>query len=121
MDDDHLIVRNITQAYLNDNLEYQVKSILREDRKENLSRRFSDFMFDHPTAFVVCIISLCFILAVIVLTLGCFITYKIDIAKLSDQARICVDTGYGCVRNTTNTDIQYNNTPIVEFNTKEEK
>lgn len=121
MDDDHLIVRNITQAYLNDNLEYQVKSILRKDREESISRRFSDFMFDHAGTFVICIISLCFILAVIVLTLGCFISYKIDMAKLNEQARICTETGYGCVRNTTNTDIQYNNTPIVEVNTKEEK
>lgn len=113
-------IGNEVQAYLNANLRYQIIQVLREQRAE-ARPTFTDWVLDHSGIFGAAIITLFLILATIVIVIGIFATYKIEIAKREEEARICVETGYGCHSDTKNTDIQYHDTPIVEIDTGRSK
>lgn len=113
-------VENEVQAYLNATLRYQIIQVLRDERAE-ARPDFIDWMFDHSKIVVVAVVSFFIILTTIVLVIGMFASYKIGIAKLEEEARICVETGYGCHSDTKNTDIQYHDTPIVEIDTGRSK
>ena len=111
--DEEKRIRDIVITYLNANLYSLVKhNIYDIDRKER--KHFIDFMYDHEYMFAFVIGCL----AILLLALGIlgfgFAVHKIDIASIREKANICVETGYGCESNTHNTDIKYDNTPIVE-------
>ena len=76
---------------------------------------FEDWSDDHLITFGWLVAVVGIMCLMITITICSFLLYKIDIAKLNEQARICVETGYGCQSNTQSTDIKYDNTPIVEM------
>ena len=118
--DEEKRIRDIVISYLNANLYNLVKhNIYDIDRKERTN--FIDFMYDHEimSAFVIgCLTILLLLLGI--LGFG-FAVYKIDTATVREKANICVETGYGCESNTHNTDIKYDNTPIVEVKNESNK
>lgn len=119
MNDDYLKIRNIVQAYLNDELEDQVKCCVNEiDRKHRTS--LLDWLCDHELTFCMLIFTGIAVVAVTLIILGCTINHNLDINKLKVQAEICKETGYGCVTNTNNTDIQFHDTPIIDVKLNEE-
>ena len=109
-------IYNIIDNYLEDKLYNKVKTIIYDiDRK---SKR--EFMEDHWLPYVITRMLLISSLSIVILLGGIllfgYISYKLDVAKLNEQARICTETGFGCTSNTINQDIKYDNTPIVEIN-----
>lgn len=120
--DDHLHtqVKNITTQYLNDNLEDAVEHIIELDRKDNNSRLIRFFFKDHEFITGVLIVILGLIILGISFMLFVGFSHNLEIDKLNNEARVCVETGYGCKsdQNNTNTDIKYDNTPIVDVKVK---
>lgn len=109
-------VRKIILNYLNENIETQIDLILKRNYRENSSEIIRWFFDDHDglSAFILGIFSV--ILLVIIIVAGINIAHNLDIARLNEEARICLETGYGCKSNTKNTDIKYDNTPVIEIN-----
>lgn len=109
-------VKNITVEYLNKNLDDKINLISERKYRENNSRIIRYFFDEHDglLAFIFGIFSV--ILLVILIVAGIFIAYNLDIARLNEEAHICLETGYGCKSNTKNTDIRYDNTPVIEIN-----
>lgn len=108
-------IQNIVEWYLTDTLYKKVKNVIYDiDRKSKI-----DFMEEHWLHYAILRMLFISVLSIVILLGGIvlfsFISYKIDVAKLNEQARVCVETGYGCNSNTVNTDIKYDNTPIVEI------
>lgn len=119
MNDDYLKTRNIVQAYLNDELEDQVeRCVNRIDREHRTT--LLDWLCDHETTFCILIFTCIAVVAVSLIIIGCLVNHNLDIAKLKTQAEICKETGYGCVTNTKNTDIQFHDTPIIDVKLNEE-
>lgn len=114
--DDEYTVKSMVASYLSDNLRDDVERIVNYMDRDN--RKFVDFLDDHMslTYFIAIPITIIIIFTSIAL-FGFFVT-KVEIARLNEEAKICVETGYGCKSDTKNTDIQYKDTPIVEINTK---
>lgn len=114
--DDEKTVKSMVASYLSDNLWDDVERIVRYVDRDN--RRFVDFLDDHIGITYFLAIAITFIVILSTIALFGFCATKIQIAKLNEEAKICVETGYGCKSDTKNTDIQYKDTPIVEINTK---
>lgn len=110
-------VRNIVYNYFDDDeLDKRIEQIEKRQYKENNSKIIKWFFDDHETLLAFIIGISVVILCIILIVIGIFITYKLDIAKLNEESRICVETGYGCKSSTINKDITYDNAPIVEIN-----
>ena len=110
-------IENEVQTYLNANLRYQIIEVLHQERAQ-ARPGVLDIICDHPSIMCAGLFSAFIIISTLVVMLGVFVGYKVDIAKLSEEARICNETGYGCKSDTKNTDIQYHDTPVVDINMK---
>lgn len=105
------------EDYLNTNYD---DIILDAGDKIIASKTKFDFLEKYPYIIHIVTISICAISIFLLIILAIFIDYKIDMAKLNEQSKICVETGYGCTSNTINKDIKYDNTPIVDVKVNNE-
>lgn len=112
------LIYDVCDNYMDERLIDAVRDVLKEQNEELKQEFKNDFIEDHPVYFMitrgVLWASLGFTLFIIAAISSIFISYKIDMAKINEQAKICKETGYGCTSNTINHDIKYDNTPLIE-------
>ena len=107
-------IYNIIDDYLDEKLYKKTKDIIYDiDRKSKKEFKEEHWVHYEILNYILYSSIAIFILVSSICLFG-VISYNLDVAKLNEQARICLETGYGCTSNTINTDIRYDNTPIVE-------
>lgn len=101
-----------------DNIDRWLDSALYRKGKEFKAARFYDFWEDHIGLFSCIVMSICALIICVIVLGCCYLSHNLEIDMLHQKAIICNETGYGCESNTNNTDIKYDNTPIIDVDTK---
>lgn len=99
---------------MKDNIDWLVKDEIKRQDKMLKHEYIKSFWDEHIVLFSIITFSLSVGFIFIMLSGTIILNHNLELDMINKKSLICKETGYGCTSNTVNTDIKYDNTPIIE-------